>query len=221
MNTRTRPGQKRGGGFAAAHPLVRRAGYGSAPPASRLLRIADATALRAGPDPGDHCGPWGQETRAGHGLPRQARGAHASSPKRKSLRFEGIATCALRRGERLPACAEDGRRLACGEPRRGVMRVRRCPLVEDFGGEVRAIGPRDVPVSGSTRTRAKAPGRGGERRPRPSHADRTGRRHPPGRRRTSAGAGSCGCRKPMPPGDIRGGRRQRGHAAGPGNGPGR
>jgi len=57
MNTRTRPGQKRGGGFAAAHPLVRRAGYGSAPPASRLLRIADATALRAGLDPGDLCGP--------------------------------------------------------------------------------------------------------------------------------------------------------------------
>src|SRR5450755_3773443 len=30
---------------------------------------------------------------------------------------------------------------------------------------------------------------------------------------------ACGCRKPMPPGDIRGGRRQRGHAAGPGNDP--
>ena len=57
MNTRTRPGQKRGGGFAAAHPLVRRAGYGSAPPASRLLRIADATALRAGPDPGASANP--------------------------------------------------------------------------------------------------------------------------------------------------------------------
>jgi len=32
-------------------------GYGAAPPASRLLRIADATALRAGLDPGDLCGP--------------------------------------------------------------------------------------------------------------------------------------------------------------------
>jgi MFS family permease len=30
---------------------------------------------------------------------------------------------------------------------------------------------------------------------------------------------SCGCRKPMPPGDIRGGCRQCGHAAGPGNDP--
>jgi hypothetical protein len=28
---------------------------------------------------------------------------------------------------------------------------------------------------------------------------------------------ACGCRKPMPPGDIRGGRRQRGHGAGPGD----
>ena len=34
-------------------------------------------------------------------------------------------------------------------------------------------------------------------------------------------AAACACRKPIPPGDIRGGRRQRGHAAGPGNGPGR
>jgi tetratricopeptide (TPR) repeat protein len=31
--------------------------------------------------------------------------------------------------------------------------------------------------------------------------------------------GSCGCRKPMPPGDIHGSRHQRGHAAGPGTGP--
>jgi len=32
---------------------------------------------------------------------------------------------------------------------------------------------------------------------------------------------SCECRKPMPPGDIRGSRRQRGRAAGRGSGPGR
>ena len=44
---------------AAAHQAGRRAarGYGAAPPASRLLRIASATALRAGLDPGDLCGP--------------------------------------------------------------------------------------------------------------------------------------------------------------------
>ena len=51
-----------GGGFAAADLPGRRAGYGAAPPASRLLRIAlRATALRAGPDPGDHCGPLGRK----------------------------------------------------------------------------------------------------------------------------------------------------------------
>ena len=38
-------------------PQVRRARYGAAPPASRLLRIADATALRAGPDPGASTAP--------------------------------------------------------------------------------------------------------------------------------------------------------------------
>jgi hypothetical protein len=52
------PGRTAGGGFAAAHSrrAARRRpedtpsqGYGAAPPASRLLRIA----LRAGPDPGD------------------------------------------------------------------------------------------------------------------------------------------------------------------------
>ena len=68
----------KGGGFAAAHFLARRAGYGAAPPASRVLRIAlRATALRAALDPGDHCGPWGQEERAGPGLPpRCARRAN-------------------------------------------------------------------------------------------------------------------------------------------------
>ena len=65
-----------GGGFAAAVFLFRRAGYGAAPPASRVLRIAlRATALRAALDPGDLGGPWRQEERAGQGLPRRARGA--------------------------------------------------------------------------------------------------------------------------------------------------
>ena len=36
-------------------------GYGAAPPASRLLRIAGATALRAGLDPGDLCVPSGRK----------------------------------------------------------------------------------------------------------------------------------------------------------------
>ena len=65
-----------GGGFAAAHFPARRAGYGAAPPASRVLRTAlRATALRAALDPGDHCGPWEQEERAGPGLPPALRAA--------------------------------------------------------------------------------------------------------------------------------------------------
>ena len=72
------PKSAEGGGFAAAHLPARRAGYGAAPPASRVLRIAlRATALRAALDPGDHCGPWEQEERAGPGLPpRCARRAN-------------------------------------------------------------------------------------------------------------------------------------------------
>jgi hypothetical protein len=70
------PKSAEGGGFAAAHLLARRAGYGTAPPAPRVLRIAlRATALRAAPDPGDRCGPWGQEERAGPGLPPHLRAA--------------------------------------------------------------------------------------------------------------------------------------------------
>src|SRR5215475_9442330 len=80
------PESPEGGGFAAAHFLARRAGYGAAPPASRVLRIAlRATALRAALDPGDHCGPWGQEERAGPGLPPALRAnpavaGHSSKP---------------------------------------------------------------------------------------------------------------------------------------------
>ena len=75
------PKSAEGGGFAAAHFLARRACYGAAPPAPRVLRIAlRATALRAALDPGDHCGPWGQEERAGPGLPpRCARRANPAA----------------------------------------------------------------------------------------------------------------------------------------------
>ena len=64
------PKSSEGGGFAAAHLPARRAGYRAAPPASRVLRIAlRATALRAAPDPGDHCGPSGQEERQAQACP--------------------------------------------------------------------------------------------------------------------------------------------------------
>src|ERR1700757_5503944 len=70
------PKSAEGGGFAAAHFRARRACYGAAPPASRVLRIAlRATALRAALDPGDPCGPSEQQKRAGHSLPRPDAGA--------------------------------------------------------------------------------------------------------------------------------------------------
>ena len=40
------PKSPEGGGFAAAHLLARRTGYGAAPPAPRLLRIACGDGLR-------------------------------------------------------------------------------------------------------------------------------------------------------------------------------
>ncbi len=78
------PQRPEGGGFAAAVFPVRRAGYGAAPPASRVLRIAlRATALRAALDPGDLGGPWRQEERAGQGLPRRARGSEPGPRNRE------------------------------------------------------------------------------------------------------------------------------------------
>ena len=86
---RGRPDQE-GGGFAAAHPPGRlprsgpgdapRTGYGAAPPASRLL----AHRLRRRPcgpalTPGDPCGPWRQEKRAGPSLPQTQRAARPAT----------------------------------------------------------------------------------------------------------------------------------------------
>ena len=80
-------------------PRRGRAGYGAAPPASSVLRIAlRATALRAALDPGDHCGPWEQEQRAGPGLPPRARprkpggGRACASPRtqRKQMNWRPV-----------------------------------------------------------------------------------------------------------------------------------
>ncbi len=58
---------------AASPPLIfRHAAHatGAAPPASTVLRIPlRGTRLRRAVDPGDRCGPWEQEERAGPGLP--------------------------------------------------------------------------------------------------------------------------------------------------------
>ena len=58
---------------AASPPLIFwHAAQGTGPPLRPQGCFASrwrATALRAALDPGDHCGPWGQEERAGPGLP--------------------------------------------------------------------------------------------------------------------------------------------------------
>jgi hypothetical protein len=67
-----------GGGFAAAHFRARRAGYGPAPPASRVLRIALARDSPAGcPGPRRPRRPLGQEERQAQACPRAARGAQS------------------------------------------------------------------------------------------------------------------------------------------------
>jgi hypothetical protein len=70
------PESSEGGGFAATHLPARRACYGAAPPASTVLRIPlRGTRLRRAVDPGDRCGPWEQEERAGPGQPPALRAA--------------------------------------------------------------------------------------------------------------------------------------------------
>ncbi len=87
------PKSTEGGGFAAAHIPARRAGYGAAPPASRVLRIAlHATALRAALDPGDHCGPWGQEERQAQACPPRYA---ARNPPRRGTRTPGTSELAF------------------------------------------------------------------------------------------------------------------------------
>jgi len=51
------PGSGTAATAAAHHRNGRRAWYGAAPPASRLLRTRGQGRPAAGPDPGDHCGP--------------------------------------------------------------------------------------------------------------------------------------------------------------------
>jgi hypothetical protein len=70
----------RSGGSAALIAGRAARAYGAAPPASRLLRIADATAVRACPDP-EPLRPLGQETRAGQACPaRRAPRPAISTP---------------------------------------------------------------------------------------------------------------------------------------------
>ena len=71
------PQSTEGGGFAAAHPQARRACYGAAPPAPRVLRIA----LRATAPPGlpltpeTTAAPGSRNSGQAQACPRAARGA--------------------------------------------------------------------------------------------------------------------------------------------------
>jgi hypothetical protein len=70
------PTSPEGGGFAAAHLRACRAGYGAAPPASRVLRIALARDSPAGcPGPRRPLRPLGREERQAQACPAAARGA--------------------------------------------------------------------------------------------------------------------------------------------------
>src|SRR5215472_6447976 len=61
---------KEAAGAAAHSRRGRRAAYGAAPPASRLLAHRLRRRPAAGPDPGDHCGPWAAGTKGqAQGLP--------------------------------------------------------------------------------------------------------------------------------------------------------
>jgi len=100
----------KGGGCAAAgHLRVPRAWYGAAPPASRLLRIADATALRAGPDPGDHCGPSGRKHGQATPAPRGARDTSKCPPAAQDHHNR-----CLHSSRGLPDIADSGDRMAIG-----------------------------------------------------------------------------------------------------------
>ena len=78
-----------GGGFAATVlPSERRAGYGAAPPASRVATaIATRRALRPALDPGALYGPSPRSGRRAGAkpLPAQPHGAHDPNPTKQSL----------------------------------------------------------------------------------------------------------------------------------------
>ncbi len=65
--------RQEGGGFAAAHLLARRAGYGAAPPASRALRVSCGNGLRPPLTPETSAAPGAG--RAGRTGPARARRA--------------------------------------------------------------------------------------------------------------------------------------------------
>ena len=81
------PKSPEGGGFAAAHPLARRAGYGAAPPAPRLLRIACGDGLRPALTPETTTAPGARKSGQAQGLPpRCARKPGGGGPQQQAER---------------------------------------------------------------------------------------------------------------------------------------
>lgn len=87
------PKSTEGGGFAAARPRARRAGYGARPsgPKGAAHRAARDSPAGAALDPGDHYGPWGPGTagRPRPAPPRAQRANPAAAGMRKHPSPEG------------------------------------------------------------------------------------------------------------------------------------
>src|SRR5258705_13091085 len=69
-----------------------RARSGPAPPASRVLRIADATGLRPALDPGASTTPWASQTRAGTGPAPGRRTTHLQDQKDRKITTSEVST---------------------------------------------------------------------------------------------------------------------------------
>jgi hypothetical protein len=67
------PKSPEGGGFAATHLPARRAAYGTAPPAPRLLRIACGDGLRPALTPETTAAPGARKSGQAQACPRAAR----------------------------------------------------------------------------------------------------------------------------------------------------
>ena len=82
------PKSPEGGGFAAAHPLARRAGYGAAPPAPRLLRIACGDGLRPALTPETTAAPGARKSGQAQACPalRAARKPGGGGPQQQAER---------------------------------------------------------------------------------------------------------------------------------------
>ncbi len=100
----------KGGGFAAAHRRARRAGYGAAPPAPRVLRIAlRDSPSRAALDPGDHCEPWARKNGQAQACPAMRSARNPAVAEHRPLSPVQAVVSAVPR--KVPELHPDGSRL--------------------------------------------------------------------------------------------------------------